>query len=152
MRLVSVEQEKLERFLRLSHRFKIDGLLPEIQSQSDPKAHNLSSDDIKIEHEEENTAPAFTKSENMKTFPDTNSSKTSSNDEELELRIFDHITKKTDGLLYCDFCGKTSKTKQVIRNHVEIHLDLNYACDACTKTFKTRNNLNVHKSKDHKKI
>eukprot|EP00092_Neocalanus_flemingeri_P024679 GFUD01026768.1.p1 GENE.GFUD01026768.1~~GFUD01026768.1.p1 ORF type:complete len:298 (-),score=76.25 GFUD01026768.1:57-950(-) len=45
----------------------------------------------------------------------------------------------------CFECNKYAKTKQVLKKHIEIHLEgLSFACKYCDKVCKTRNSLNVH--------
>jgi len=58
---------------------------------------------------------------------------------------------KADGVFMCRRCGKTAKTKQNIRKHVEIHLQgQSYPCNFCEKCYKTNNSLNFHISKAHR--
>ena len=49
----------------------------------------------------------------------------------------------------CRECGKTSKKRQHIRNHVQIHLDLGHTCHQCGKSYKTTNSLESHISITH---
>ena len=45
----------------------------------------------------------------------------------------------------CDECGKTSETKNNVKNHTEMqHLEQSCYCDACGKTSITADNVNKH--------
>ena len=51
----------------------------------------------------------------------------------------------------CNLCGKCSKTKQNIQNHVEIHFDgLEFPCQLCDKICNTRLSLRMHNLRNHK--
>jgi len=65
--------------------------------------------------------------------------------------VADDDVVKADGVFMCRRCGKTAKTKQNIRKHVEIHLQgQSYPCAFCEKCYKTNNSLNFHISKAHR--
>jgi len=51
----------------------------------------------------------------------------------------------------CKHCGKTTKTKSNMTQHIEIHIDgLSFQCNSCTMVFKSRSVLNVHKYRNHR--
>ena len=73
--------------------------------------------------------------------------------EELEAKIISLIDQVEDGNTSwkCTVCGKTAKTKQDIKRHIETHLDgLSYKCYQCGKFSRSSNGLQAHISKDHK--
>ena len=56
------------------------------------------------------------------------------------------------GMIECKLCGKTNKSKQNIKNHIEgVHFrgQFVYECTYCKKTFNGKNSLSVHLSKFH---
>jgi len=65
-------------------------------------------------------------------------------------KVLEENISISDGLLQCNFCGKTDKSKQNLLNHVETHLNNSYICSKCNKFFKTKNSLSVHLSRTHK--
>ena len=69
---------------------------------------------------------------------------------EIDLMVDKGLHQLEDGTFSCGFCGKLSSTKQHMRNHVEIHLNLRFSCDICNKQYNTRNSVGVHKSSVHK--
>ena len=50
----------------------------------------------------------------------------------------------------CLSCGKIFDTKQRVKRHAELHLDMKVPCSICNKTFKTRNALSQHYDTAHK--
>jgi hypothetical protein len=68
---------------------------------------------------------------------------------ELDLRI-EQMVEKISGVWSCKECQNTAKTKQIIKRHVEIHMeDVSHICNICNKTCKTRNSLQVHMVRNH---
>ena len=69
--------------------------------------------------------------------------------DELDLQI-KQMMEKDENLWKCTKCGKTSRQKQVIRQHAETHIEgMSHACHLCTKTFTNRNTMKVHISNNH---
>ena len=62
------------------------------------------------------------------------------------------IDKTPDSSWMCLDCGKTSKWKTNIVEHIEgAHIECpGYNCDVCNKFCKTRNALRSHKHREHK--
>ena len=55
------------------------------------------------------------------------------------------MTRGADGLFKCFHCGKTSKTKQDIRRHIETHLEgVTHTCNNCGKVLRSSNALRHH--------
>jgi len=50
----------------------------------------------------------------------------------------------------CDLCNRNNKSKQVIRRHMEIHLQVQHQCPHCEKQVQTREALRRHISRYHK--
>ena len=67
----------------------------------------------------------------------------------LEAQLDEYIARDQD-MFKCLHCGKTARTKQNIRYHVETHLGLKHPCTICGKEFKTTNSLTTHYSNSHR--
>eukprot|EP00091_Calanus_sinicus_P009101 TRINITY_DN21493_c0_g1_i1.p1 TRINITY_DN21493_c0_g1~~TRINITY_DN21493_c0_g1_i1.p1 ORF type:complete len:131 (-),score=28.83 TRINITY_DN21493_c0_g1_i1:211-603(-) len=50
----------------------------------------------------------------------------------------------------CGLCNRNNKSKQVIRRHMEIHLQVQHHCPHCQKQVQTREALRRHISRYHK--
>ena len=70
---------------------------------------------------------------------------------DVENFIQSNMQKSQDGLWHCICCGKSSRVKTNIVEHIEaVHLETpGYSCDICAKICKTRNALRSHKYRDH---
>ena len=67
---------------------------------------------------------------------------------ELDRKIEEFIMKQSDGSYQCTTCGKISKAKKDIKEHVEVHFDgLSFPCRYCDKSFRSRASLRVHTNK-----
>ena len=68
------------------------------------------------------------------------------NVEELDQKIEDMMEKlMPKGMWLCTTCGKETKKKDHMREHVELHIDgLSFPCQYCDKSFRSRQNLRVH--------
>jgi len=79
------------------------------------------------------------------------SNQSANDDSKLNNSFMEEEIMKSDGVFTCKKCGKTAKTKQNIRKHIEIHLEgQSYPCYVCGKEFKTNNSLHFHISKSHR--
>jgi len=72
-------------------------------------------------------------------------------EEELDTTI-DGMVGKIDGSWTCTMCGKTAKTKQNLKSHIENnHIEgILHKCNKCQKQYKSRSNLNSHKYQSHR--
>jgi len=61
------------------------------------------------------------------------------------------MQRAADGQWQCCFCGRLSKVKTNIFEHIESsHVESpGYYCDVCTKPCRTRNALRAHKNREH---
>ena len=74
-----------------------------------------------------------------------------SNNSEAAVKIKELIVKEDDGYK-CKFCGHTSRAKNNLEMHAEIHFEgIEYTCESCDKRFTTKNSFSAHKSIYHRK-
>ena len=71
-------------------------------------------------------------------------------DESLAKSFIDDNMLVENGIFACKECGKVFSKKQVLKNHIEIHMDNKPECTICHKSFKTSNSLKSHMSQRHK--
>ena len=71
-------------------------------------------------------------------------------DESFTKSYIDNNMLVDHGMFVCKECGKAFSRKQVLENHIEIHMDNSYQCSICQKPFKTRNSLKSHLSQRHR--
>jgi hypothetical protein len=72
-----------------------------------------------------------------------------STNDELDLQL-DEMFEKNGGLWQCKVCGKTTKHKNLMKNHAETHIEgISHTCHICSKPSPTRHALNVHISNVH---
>merc|ERR1712126_277304 len=56
--------------------------------------------------------------------------------------LIDHVAANS---YICRKCGKHQKRKDVMRKHIETHMEgLSYPCNLCGKTFRSKNALITH--------
>merc|ERR1719220_247836 len=70
---------------------------------------------------------------------------------ELDSYIKSKMQKSVDGQWECMFCGRQSKVKTNILEHIEAsHMETpGYSCEMCNKHCRTRNALRAHKHRSH---
>jgi len=69
---------------------------------------------------------------------------------ELDRRISDMIVRQ-DGGWVCTVCGKQANHKSKLKQHAETHLQgYSHPCIMCGKTYRSRNVLRMHMSRDHR--
>ena len=173
---VRMEEEKLETFLKIAKRFKLEGLseedtsktirenvgefcevtlgkndsLPTPPSEETNEEEPESKDDISVNQESR-----LEKTRNMK----------GKDDKELDEMINQFIERRLDdksrcqtksgsrGQYVCKLCGKTSNLSRNLKNHIETHMEgLEFQCKMCEKKCKTRAMLYMHVSKYHRKV
>ena len=59
------------------------------------------------------------------------------NKEEFKVKLDSMMVKAENGEYYCKVCGKASKNRGHIREHVETHIEgLSYPCNQCGKVSR----------------
>ena len=155
---VQIYQDNLDRFLDIAQRLKLDGLLAVEDKASpdynDDKLANImnKSSRSSIEYDVENMSKLEPDKVQMKTNITGTVAVSSDDMSSIDEKISELITRDEETKNYkCNLCGKCSKTKQNIQNHVEIHFDgLEFPCQLCDKICNTRLSLRMHNLRNHK--
>ena len=145
---IQIFQDDLDSFLATAKRFQLEGL-------NQGKEDNDEMTHVKNENIEDDFMPLVSNSEN-----DSKSGKKErtisvqsfnfENIAELDKKIEEFITRQLDGTYQCTTCGKISKAKKDIKEHVEVHFDgLSFPCRYCDKSLRSRASLRVHISTIH---
>ena len=161
---VQLYQEKLDNFLSIAQRLKLEGLIGNNDEDSQQpdyfKSEQISGKDEYIADDTHHE-----KYEPISNNPHHNSKPrqrhveavdkvlvpiSSEDVSEVENAIEQHL-EKVDGTWKCKLCGKTAIKKQHMQNHIETHLEgLSFPCDLCGKTLRSRNALFIHNTRYHK--
>ena len=167
---VRMEEEKLEAFLKLAKRFKLEGLSEEGASKTirenvgdfcevslginDSLATPQSDENIEEDEEEEEEETQESKNIAVKQESRLEKPRNMKGEDEKELdnMINQFLERRPEDQKYvCKLCGKTSKLSRNLKNHIETHMEgLEFQCKVCEKKTKTRAMLAMHVSKYHK--
>ena len=159
---LQIFQEDLDRFMAIGQRLKLEGLLTENDTKHTNEEQEAEetyiegnqfvetmmdqsdSFDNKIEVEVNQNRNVKTKkyeNASTKTIIATNID----NEADVDQMIIENIAENEDGKKCCGVCGKTSKTTQDLKRHVETHIDgLSFSCQKCDKTFRSRESRRRH--------
>ena len=154
---VKIFQEDVDKFLAIGQRFKLKGLLGDVQND-DPKdstpqykpvpptVEPKDAFEIPIQKFHSSAVLATTDHEGQKL------SFTEDDQWNLNEKLNQLLEKTGDGRFQCTLCGKSFKTKQQCQFHIEgLHLEgFSVACHLCGKIFRSRNSLSSHKTTKHK--
>ena len=148
---IQIYQDNLDAFLDIAQRFQLEGLM---QGKDEP-IHDTMNEDIydtaKIEARENDTMVAVNTPTN-KNIQSTRRERIISVEsanygsiEDLDQKVEEMIEKLADGSNKCITCGKVSKNRGHIKEHVEVHFDgLSFPCQYCWKSFRSRHSLRTH--------
>ena len=144
---LNIYQEDLDRFLTISQRLKLEGLIGQeetlnkteyFQEETLSSAITPNDDDddntVVKSHEEKKVVIQFEDNHNL--------------DEKLD----GMYSQNPSGEYSCHSCLKTFKksTRFHMREHVETHVEgLQFDCSFCSKQLRSRNALRQHISRDH---
>ena len=151
---VNIHQDDLDRFLSISQRLKLEGLISE-------EDNRRSNDTVPEDYVPPSNAYNDFKDEKFETskiHKVTESKIISKNErsiilnsdnvqdiEDLDARTLEIIDKDTDGSWKCMICGKKTKNKGHLKEHTEVHFEgLNFSCSDCDYICSTRNRLRQH--------
>ena len=167
----NVSQEDLNNFLALAEEFQLKGLtgnsplegtgntnsLEKSKSEKGEKKDRNTKQDTSNDASNQNQT-LETNEKDEKTFYGNelipfNLSETFvlPSHEELDQTIENMMEKNSEGWV-CKRCGKLSKFKGDIKNHIEgKHIEgMEHPCNTCGKVYRSRNSLRNHKSVSHK--
>ena len=150
---VQIYQEHLHRFLEVAKKFKLDGLMAEVEGKSEPMDNDYQQ--FEEIHEEiveplESVAKAVSSKTVERSLRAYNETFEASNSE-VEKKFLELIVKENK-MYRCTVCEKTQTDKTKMRLHLESHLTgLSYDCPTCGKNFRLRHTLNMHVSMKHNK-
>ena len=157
---VNIHQEDLDRFLFISQRLKLEGLISE---EDDSKSNhtvqavhvppNIGYNDFKDEEFETSKILQVTESKIIS--KNERSIIINSNEfqniEDLDAKILEILSKDEDGSWKCTICSKKTKLKGYLKEHVEVHFEgLSFSCSDCDYICSTRNRLRQHAYKHRK--
>ena len=146
---VQLHQDKLNRFLVVAQRLKLDGVLG---GDKDEGENTDMKDYIATEETEACIRTPIVKTESNKS-PDLEETilVKSEDLENIDEKLNEYITRDEAKNYICSLCGKTSKKISHLKNHIETHMEgLSFSCQFCDKTFRSRNALGLHKRRYHK--
>ena len=147
---IQIYQDNLDTFLDVAQRFQLEGLM---QGKDEPIQHTMSEeiyDTSKIEARENDSMVAVNAptNKNIQSRRERIISVQSANYgsiEDLDQKVEEMIEKLADGSNKCITCGKVSKNRGHMKEHVEVHFDgLSFPCQYCWKSFRSRHSLRTH--------
>ena len=154
---VKIMQDHLDRFLHISNKFQLEGLLGGEEGNAcnnDYIQKNEEEEEVGLFQEEsfgENTIsnriiPKAKKDRSVRVIQDPSQMIDASNMDVNQM--YQELIVKEGGNLRCTVCGKTMGHKANMERHVEIHMTgLCYDCKYCGETFRSRMILKHHVSK-----
>ena len=147
---IQIYQECLDRFLEVSQKFQLQGLLQQNDNIDQPKEEisTYYSGDHGRAVEQNNVISALT-TPKIKTMVKSHEKILSLGDasiDEINEKISDNIVRMKD-CVRCNLCEYQTKQLGHLKEHIEVHFDLTFPCHQCNRVFKSRNTLRGHKYK-----
>ena len=154
---VKILQDHLDKFLQISNKFQLEGLLggEENNDENSMKTDQSNEDPImtneNIPHSNTPSVNSLAKMDrpvrkekrehHLKVCDETYDATNSEVDEK-----FQELIIKEDSLFRCTMCERTMTHKGSMKRHLETHLTgLNYSCQHCDETFRSSMSLSNHK-------
>ena len=157
---LKIHQDDLDRFLSISQRLKLEGLMADENNCKEEGAVEDEHDSKSIQYTDSWKREIDTirnvKVRKHKTISKNEMSTISTienfqNLEDLDARILELIENDTDGNWKCTFCGKKSKNRGHLKEHAEVHIEgLTFPCPDCDYISRSSSGLRQHGYK-HKK-
>jgi len=168
-----IENDSLDRFLAISQRLKLEGLIKSDENYEEPEIRQKEQFDFPVEKQSEEIAKSDESDEevalghikevasmdqmqsedayeNSKDFKSSYSTEREMLNEIKEV-CDKNIEKNADGTFSCNLCGQKSRLKQTLKFHIETHIQgLIFFCKKCPKTFSTQATLKNHKFNFHR--
>ena len=154
---VKIKQDYLERFLQISNKFQLEGLLGGENNDDLNQAENdQDGDDNKNEIYLHETNLSTNQNYSQKLVKPVRKIRTERSlkvcDETLNATNyevegkFEELIVKEGNLFRCTMCDRTMTHKGSMKRHLETHLTgLNYNCKLCDQTFRSSMSLSNHK-------
>ena len=152
---VSIDEDKLTRFLTIAQRFQLEGLLSVSDGSEEYQREQEESTYVSEVNQQQNETHFLSKIEDVEDKLKSHvtkekiifSSEKFHNIEELNEKIKENILRlEGTKRCKCKICNKLSRDFTDAQKHVEIHFDgLSFPCQSCGKTFRSRNALRQHK-------
>ena len=153
---IQIYQHELDRFLGISERLKLEGLIGREQPDyiDEGKTENAwnennstSQNDFRVSKVEDPINEGVRKT--GKPVISFNSSDIQSL-EELDQKVEESYTKVSPGCWTCNHCDKSFIKGAHARDHVEIHFEgLSFPCTFCDTMLRSRNSLRTHTKIKH---
>ena len=157
---VKIMQDHLDRFLHISNKFQLEGLLGGEEGNAgsnDYVQKNEEEGDLYQEESfRENTISKIIpkpkkKERSVRVIQDPSHMIDASNVDVTQM--YQELIMNEDGQFRCTVCGKTMGHKANMERHVETHMTgLSYDCKHCGETFRSRNILKLHYQKHKRSI
>jgi len=166
-----IENDQLDRFLAISQRLKLEGLIKSDENEEEPEIRQKDQFDFPVEKQPEEIPKSDESDqevalghidasmdqmqsedahENSKDFKSSYSTEREMLNEIKEV-CDKNIEKNADGTFSCNLCGQKSRLKQTLKFHIETHIQgLIFFCKKCPKTFSTQATLKNHKFNFHR--
>ena len=134
---VQIHQEKLDRFLSIAQRLKLEGLIGNTKDELNQSRNDVKLEDV--EHEESFYLKQIESPKNKTIAPAVMYD--IENADQIKEKITEYLEECLDGGFRCILCGKMSNInankadqRKTIRRHIETHLEgLTYTCPICQK-------------------
>ena len=146
---VQVENTKIDRFLSVAGKLKLEGLQHEDKKEEeiDEKPFvTICSPIVKL-------LPTIPKRKSEMTIePEYSTTNIHMSYAEPQWEIDELREKLVEEKSYrCKPCGKITKLKGDINRHIETHLEgLSHSCPSCEKTFRSASSLSTHQNNQHR--
>ena len=158
---LQIYQHDLDRFLQISERLKLEGLIGGDQHEDDRKAENILKENFvtpeskMIQSIGENKITRNVKRTTEKSVNVISvQSSEIQNLDELDQKVEESFSKHASGYGYeCHYCEKSFKQRCHIKEHVEIHIEgLTFPCKFCDAILRSRNSFRLHIKRQHNSI
>ena len=161
---VHLYQDDLDNFLDVAQKLRIEGLIGEQNEQNNSYKEKFETNDGMFYNYDtsETDSNIIVKNEGVESNPrktkyDEHEKSVSLGDKDYSkeelAKVVDDLIITEGNLTVCKSCGKTSKWRHQMRQHVEIHIEgLSFPCPQCDHTFRSRNILKCHNQRFHKNV
>ena len=154
---VHVYQDDLDRFLTITQRFKLQGLLggsPSEEVTEDYKKVDLPEKKEESPYHISDLRTVLTpnyKGNKIETQEQVIFPISAENIDHIEEKVSEYLEKVDTSNFRCTICGKESNRSRNMKNHIETHMEgLSFPCGNCGKIFRSRIQKQNHALRFHK--